>query len=150
VLLHFTRFGTNVYALGGSRYSTALMGVRVAPTIIRVYMLSSALAGLSGIVFSFYTAAGYALSAVGVELDTIAAVVIGGTLLTGGAGFMFGTLMGLLIQGLIQTYITFDGNLSSWWTKIVTGLLLFAFIAFQQILVSLAKRPAALAAGGAS
>jgi len=55
VLLHFTRFGTNVYALGGSRYSTALMGVRVAPTIVRVYMLSSVLAGLSGIVFSFYT-----------------------------------------------------------------------------------------------
>ncbi len=149
VLLHFTRFGTNVYALGGSRQSTALMGVRVAPTIIRVYMLSSVLAGLSGIVFSFYTAAGYALSAVGVELDTIAAVVIGGTLLTGGAGFMFGTLMGLLIQGLIQTYITFDGNLSSWWTKIVTGFLLFAFIAFQQVLVRLAKRPATLTAGGA-
>jgi simple sugar transport system permease protein len=147
VLLHFTRFGTNVYALGGSRQSTALMGVRVGPTIIRVYMLSSVLAGLSGIVFSFYTAAGYALSAVGVELDTIAAVVIGGTLLTGGAGFMFGTLMGLLIQGLIQTYITFDGNLSSWWTKIVTGFLLFAFIGFQQTLVRFAKRPAALTAG---
>jgi galactofuranose transport system permease protein len=76
--------------------------------------------------------------------------VIGGTLLTGGAGFMFGTFMGLMIQGLIQTYITFDGNLSSWWTKIVTGLLLFAFIAFQQILVRLAKRPVTLTAGGAS
>jgi ribose/xylose/arabinose/galactoside ABC-type transport system permease subunit len=150
VLLHFTRFGTNVYALGGSRASTALMGVRVAPTIIRVYILSSVLAGLSGIVFSFYTAAGYALSAVGVELDTIAAVVIGGTLLTGGSGFMFGTLMGLMIQGLIQTYITFDGNLSSWWTKIVTGLLLFAFITFQQTMVRLAKRPAALAEGAMS
>src|SRR6266480_2920386 len=148
VLLHFTRFGTNVYALGGSRYSTALMGVRVAPTIIRVYMLSSVLAGLSGIVFSFYTAAGYALSAVGVELDTIAAVVIGGTLLTGGQGFMFGTLMGLLIQGLIQTYINFDGTLSSWWTKIATGVLLFAFIALQQAMIAIARRPAA--SGGAA
>jgi galactofuranose transport system permease protein len=57
--------------------------------------------------------------------------------------------MGLLIQGLIQTYITFDGNLSSWWTKIVTGFLLFAFIALQQILVRLAKRPAAVTVGGA-
>jgi galactofuranose transport system permease protein len=150
VLLHFTRFGTNVYALGGSRVSTALMGVRVAPTIIRVYMLSSVLAGLSGIVFSFYTAAGYALSAVGVELDTIAAVVIGGTLLTGGSGFMFGTFMGLMIQGLIQTYITFDGSLSSWWAKIMTGLLLFAFITFQQTMVRVAKRPAALTEGAAS
>jgi galactofuranose transport system permease protein len=67
--------------------------------------------------------------------------------LTGGSGFMFGTLMGLMIQGLIQTYITFDGNLSSWWTKIVTGLLLFAFITFQQTMVRLAKRPAAMAQG---
>ena len=140
VLLHFTKFGTNVYALGGSRQSTALMGVRVAPTIIRVYMLSSVLAGLSGIVFSFYTAAGYALSAVGVELDTIAAVVIGGTLLTGGQGSVLGTFIGVLIQGLIQTYINFDGTLSSWWTKIATGILLFAFIALQQAIVRLAGR----------
>jgi DNA-binding FadR family transcriptional regulator len=59
-------------------------------------------------------------------------------LLTGGAGFMFGTLMGFLIQGLIQTYITFDGKLSSWWSKIVTGFLLFAFIAFPR---KTARRP---------
>jgi simple sugar transport system permease protein len=149
VLLHFTRFGTNVYALGGSRTSTALMGVRVGTTTIRIYMLSSMLAGLSGIVFTFYTSAGYSLSAVGVELDTIAAVVIGGTMLTGGYGFMFGSFIGVLIQGLIQTYITFDGSLSSWWTKIATGMLLFAFIAFQQILVVLARRPARRTAGGA-
>ncbi|HEY9216374.1 MAG TPA: galactofuranose ABC transporter, permease protein YjfF [Ancylobacter sp.] len=147
VLLHFTRFGTNVYALGGSRTSTALMGVRVGATTIRIYMLSSVLAGLSGIVFTFYTSAGYSLSAVGVELDTIAAVVIGGTMLTGGYGFMFGTFVGVLIQGLIQSYITFDGSLSSWWTKIATGMLLFAFIAFQQILVVLARRPARRPAG---
>ena len=86
VLLHFTRFGANVYALGGSRATTALMGIPVGSMTVRIYMLSSVLAGLAGIVFSFYTAAGYSLSAVGVELDSIAAVVIGGTLLTGGAG----------------------------------------------------------------
>lgn len=147
VLLHFTRFGANVYALGGSRVSTALMGVRVASTTIRIYMLSSVLAGLSGIVFSFYTSAGYSLSAVGVELDTIAAVVIGGTLLAGGYGFVFGTFVGVLIQGLIQTYINFDGSLSSWWTKIVTGILLFAFIVLQQAMVGFAKRPGRRKAG---
>jgi galactofuranose transport system permease protein len=146
-LLHFTRFGANVYALGGSRISTALMGVRVAPTTIRIYMLSSVLAGLSGIVFSFYTSAGYSLSAVGVELDTIAAVVIGGTLLTGGYGFGFGTFVGVLIQGLIQTYINFDGTLSSWWTKIATGILLFAFIVFQQVMVRFARRSGSRTAG---
>jgi len=136
VLLHFTRFGANVYALGGSRTSTALMGIPVARTTIRIYMLSSLLAGLSGIVFSLYTSSGYSLSGLGNELDAIAAVVIGGTLLSGGYGTLFGTFVGVLIEGLIQTYITFDGTLSSWWAKIVTGALLFAFIAFQQVMSS--------------
>lgn len=140
VLLHFTRFGASVYALGGSRSSAALMGLPVAATTVRIYMLSSLLAGFSGIVFSFYTGAGYSLSAVGVELDSIAAVVIGGTLLTGGYGTMIGTFLGVLIQGLIQTYINFDGTLSSWWAKIATGILLFAFIALQQVLSGIGRR----------
>ncbi len=148
IVLHYTRFGTNVYALGGSRDTTALMGVRVGRTTIAIYTLSSLLAGLAGIVFSFYTASGYSLTGVGVELDTIAAVVIGGTLLSGGAGTMFGTFIGILIQGLIQTYITFDGTLSSWWIKIVTGLLLFLFIGLQQLLTHLAWRAARGAEGG--
>ena len=104
----------------------------VARTTVAIYTLSSVLAAISGIVFSLYTSAGYSLATVGVELDAIAAVVIGGTLLTGGAGFVAGTLVGVLIQGLIQTYITFDGTLSSWWTKIVIGLLLFIFILMQK------------------
>jgi ribose/xylose/arabinose/galactoside ABC-type transport system permease subunit len=136
VLAHLTRFGTNVYALGGNRTSAELMGVPVGRTTVLIYMLSGLLAGLAGIVFSLYTAAGYPLAAVGTELDTIAAVVIGGTLLTGGQGFVFGTLVGVLIQGLIQTYITFDGTLSSWWTKIAVGVLLFAFIGLQRLLSS--------------
>ncbi|MDV4178013.1 galactofuranose ABC transporter, permease protein YjfF [Rhizobium brockwellii] len=138
-----TRFGTNVYALGGGTQTARLMGVPVGRTTIQIYALSGFLAGLSGIVFSLYTSAGYSLAAVGVELDAIAAVVIGGTLLTGGAGFVAGTLIGILIQGLIQTYITFDGTLSSWWTKILIGLLLFAFILLQKAILfvsSLNKR----------
>jgi simple sugar transport system permease protein len=132
VLAHFTRFGANVYALGGNRTSAELMGVPVGKTTIGIYMLSSLLAALAGITFSFYTSAGYSLAATGVELDTIAAVVIGGTLLTGGYGTIIGTLVGVLIQGLIQTYITFEGTLSSWWTKIAIGALLFAFIVLQR------------------
>ena len=132
VVTHRTRFGTNIYALGGGTQTARLMGVPVGRTTIMIYATSGFLAGLSGIVFSLYTSAGYSLAAVGVELDAIAAVVIGGTLLTGGAGFVAGTLIGVLIQGLIQTYITFDGTLSSWWTKIVIGLLLFVFILMQK------------------
>ena len=144
VLAQLTRFGANVYALGGNRNSAALMGVPIAATTIGVYALSGLLAGVAGIVFSFYTSAGYPLAAVGVELDTIAAVVIGGTLLTGGSGYVFGTLIGTLIQGLIQTYITFEGTLSSWWTKIVVGLLLLMFILLQRGLTVVGERRATL------
>jgi len=142
LIAHRTRFGTNVYALGGGAQTSALMGVPVGRTTIMIYGLSGFLAGLSGIVYSLYTSAGYSLATVGVELDAIAAVVIGGTLLTGGAGFVGGTLVGVLIQGLIQTYITFDGSLSSWWTKILIGALLFAFILMQKgiLLVSRHRR----------
>jgi len=134
VIAHYSRFGARVYALGGDAKSAALMGVPIASTTIRIYALSSFLATLAGIVYSFYTFSGYSLAAVGVELDAIAAVVIGGTLLTGGRGYVIGSLLGVLIMGVVQTYISFDGNLSSWWTKIVIGILLFAFIALQQLL----------------
>jgi ribose/xylose/arabinose/galactoside ABC-type transport system permease subunit len=140
LLLHQTRFGANVFALGGNRVAAAMMGVPIARTTILIYTLSATLSALAGIAYSLYTSSGYSLAAVGVELDTIAAVVIGGTLLTGGQGFVIGTFIGVLIQGLIQTYITFDGTLSSWWTKIVIGLLLFAFIAFHRLLVLLSAR----------
>lgn len=133
LLAHRTRFGSNVYALGGSESSAALMGVPVARTTISIYALSGFLAGLAGVVFSLYTSAGYSLNALGVELDAIAAVVIGGTLLTGGYGFIAGTFVGVMLQGLVQTYIVFDGTLSSWWTKIVVGVLLFMFILLQRL-----------------
>ncbi|HRL10675.1 MAG TPA: sugar ABC transporter permease YjfF [Aggregatilineales bacterium] len=136
IVAHFTRFGRNVYAMGGDPGSALLLGVPVARTTISVYMLSSVLATLAGIVYALYTRSGYPRAAVGLELDAIAAVVVGGTLLTGGVGFVAGTFVGVMIQGVIQTYINFDGTLNSWWTKIVIGLLLFVFIALQKILSS--------------
>lgn len=134
VIAHRTRFGSYVYALGGNTVSASLMGVPVAQTTVAIYTLSSVLASLSGIVFSLYTSAGYPLAAVGVELDAISAVVIGGTLLTGGYGFVLGTFIGIMLLGLVQTYIIFDGTLSSWWTKIVIGVLLFLFIVLQRLI----------------
>ena len=140
ILAGRTRFGRNVYAIGGNATSAALMGVPVRLTTIRIYLLSTTLSTLAGIVFALYTSAGYPLAAMGVELDAIAAVVIGGTLLTGGVGTVLGSLFGVFIQGLIQTYINFDGSLSSWWTKIIIGVLLFAFIALQRLLITLSER----------
>lgn len=133
-MAHYTRFGRNIYALGGSEQSSLLMGLPVARTKIMVYTLSGLCSSLAGIVFTFYMLSGYGLHAVGFELDTIAAVVIGGTLLTGGVGYVLGTFFGVLIQGVIQTIISFEGTLSSWWTKIVIGLLLFVFILLQRVL----------------
>ena len=136
LLAHRTRFGSNVYAIGGNATSASLMGVPIGQTTILIYTLSSLLAGLGGIVFSLYTSAGYPLAAVGVELDVICAVVIGGTLLAGGYGFILGTFIGVMLQGLVQVYIIFDGTLSSWWTKIVIGFLLFLFILMQRFVFS--------------
>lgn len=133
-LAHLTKFGRNAYAIGSSEQSAILMGLPVGKTKILIYTLNSALCALAGIVYSLYTASGYPLACVGLELDVIAAVVIGGTLLTGGAGYVEGTLIGVLILGLIQTFITFQGTLSSWWTKIVIGILLFIFILLQRYL----------------
>ncbi|MCE9872199.1 sugar ABC transporter permease YjfF [Hafnia alvei] len=133
-LANRTRFGNQVYAIGGNATSANLMGISTRSTTIRIYMLSTGLATSAGIVFSIYTSAGYALAGMGVELDAIASVVIGGTLLSGGVGTVLGTLFGVAIQGLIQTYINFDGTLSSWWTKIAIGILLFAFIGLQRLL----------------
>lgn len=140
LLAHFSRLGGYIYALGGSAQSAQLMGVPVARTTISIYAISGFLSALGGIVYSFYTFSGYSLAAVGMELDAIAAVVIGGTLLTGGSGYVVGTLIGVLIMGVIQTYISFDGTLNSWWTKIVIGLLLFVFIAMQRLLTARGNR----------
>ncbi|MFL6115442.1 MAG: galactofuranose ABC transporter, permease protein YjfF [Catenulispora sp.] len=132
--LHQTRFGRRVYALGGSEQSALLMGVPVRRTKIAVYTVSGLCSAFAGLLFTLYIQSGDPLHALGLELDAIAAVVIGGTLLTGGSGYVVGTLLGVLVLGLIKTLISFEGTLSSWWTKVVTGALLLAFILLQRVL----------------
>ncbi|HZN73591.1 MAG TPA: galactofuranose ABC transporter, permease protein YjfF [Micromonosporaceae bacterium] len=133
-VLGYTRLGRSTYAVGGNPNSALLMGLPVGRTKISVYTISGFCSALGGVLFSFYTLSGYGLYGVGLELDAIAAVVIGGTLLTGGSGYLVGTVLGVLVLGLIQTLIIFDGRLSSWWTRIVVGVLLFAFILLQRII----------------
>ncbi len=127
-----TRFGRTVYAIGGNPTSVGTMGLPVTATLIRVYGLSGLCAGLGGVLFATYTSSGNALSGTGLELDAIAAVVIGGTLLSGGYGSVVGTLFGVITLGIIQTAITFQGTLSSWWSKIVIGGLLLLFVLIQK------------------
>ncbi|WP_342782406.1 galactofuranose ABC transporter, permease protein YjfF [Vallicoccus soli] len=131
-VLHLTRFGRTVYAIGGSEASAVLMGLQVRRTKIAVYAVSGLCASLGGLLFALYSLSGYPLAALGMELDAIAAVVIGGTLLSGGVGFVVGSMLGVLVFGTILTLINFDGTLSSWWTRIVIGALLLAFIVMQR------------------
>jgi simple sugar transport system permease protein len=133
-VLHMTRFGRTVYAVGGNPQSAMLMGLRVAQARVGVYVISGACSALAGLLFTFYMLSGYSLHAVGMELDAIAAVVIGGTLLTGGSGFVLGSVLGVLVLGTIQTILSFEGTLSSWWSRIVIGLLLLVFVVLQRVL----------------
>jgi len=148
-LAHGTPFGRTVYAIGGNERSALLMGLPVARTRIAVYAISGLCAALGGVLFGTYTLSGYGLHAQGLELDAIAATVIGGALLTGGVGYVAGTVTGVLMLGVIQTLIMFDGTLSSWWTRIAIGALLGLFCVLQRAIELLQRaRPAAPPAPG--
>ncbi len=136
VVLHLTRFGRQVYAVGGNEQSALLMGLPVGRTKILVYAVSGFCSALAGLVFVLYIQSGDPLHGIGMELDAIAAVVIGGALLTGGAGYVVGSLLGVLVLGLIKTIISSEGTLSSWWIKIFTGILVLLFILLQRVIGS--------------
>lgn len=137
--LKYTKFGRSLYALGGNEMSASLMGLNVARTKIAAYGISSFCAALGGIVFSFYTLAGFGLQNVGLELEALSSAVIGGTLLTGGVGSVVGTVVGVMIQGIIQTIVTYQ-NLNTWWTKVTIAALLCFFIVIQRIIAIRAEK----------
>jgi simple sugar transport system permease protein len=132
-LANFTRFGRTVYAIGNNEQSAMLMGLPVARTKIAVYAFGGFCSALAGIVFSISLLSGYGGYAPGMELDAIASVVIGGTMLTGGVGNVVGTLFGVLINGTIVSILQFNGTLSSWWTRIGVGALTLIFIGIQSL-----------------
>jgi galactofuranose transport system permease protein len=140
VVAHHTRFGRNLLAVGGNEQSALLMGLPLGATRIGVYAVSGFCAAAAGLVGTLYTGSGNPSTGVGLELDAIAVVVIGGTMLTGGRGHVLGTIFGLLIFGTIQAGLLFDGRLSPWWSRIVVGVLLLAFILLQRGLTRVARR----------
>jgi len=139
-MAHFRRFGRTVYAIGGNEgrneQSARLMGLSVNSTKLLVYTFNGFCSALAGICWSVFVSSGHGLYASGFELDVIASVVIGGTMLTGGAGYVFGTLFGVMVYGVTQILIQFIGSLSSWWTRIVIGLLMLIFIGVQSLLAA--------------
>ncbi|MET9000588.1 ABC transporter permease [Amycolatopsis sp. NPDC004169] len=134
LLLRRTRFGQSVFAIGGAEQSAVLMGLPVARTKISLYTLSGALAGFAGILTAAYLQSGVTVIGVGTELDAISVVVIGGTLLTGGAGTVIGTLVGVLLRTLIQNVINQIGTLDSNYQTVVSGAFLLVVVVIQRLL----------------
>lgn len=135
LVAHYTRLGRNLLAIGGSEQSALLMGLPVGTAKIAAYTINSVCAVLAGLVTTVYMGSGDPSRGIGLELDAIAVVVIGGTLLAGGRGHMLGTLLGLLVFGTIQAAILFDGRLRPEWSLIVVGALLCVFVILQRALV---------------
>ena len=138
-VMQYTRFGRTIYAIGGNEQSARLMGLNIARTKVLVYVISGTCAGLAGLVLTAYSGAGYPRNGIGTELDAIAAVVIGGTLLTGGTGYVLGSMVGVFVFGTINTVISFMGAEQSW-TRIIVGVLLLVFIVVQRAIVARAER----------
>ncbi|WP_406641476.1 ABC transporter permease [Amycolatopsis sp. WGS_07] len=134
LLLRRTRFGQSVFALGGAEQSALLMGLPVARTKITLYALSGTLAGFAGVLTAAYLQSGVTVLGVGTELDAISVVVIGGTLLTGGAGTVIGTLVGVLLKTLIQNVINQVGTLDSNYQTVVSGAFLLVVVVIQRLL----------------
>lgn len=134
LVLHRTRTGQSLYAVGGSEDAASLMGLPVARIRIMVYLLSGLLAGLAGALNAARLSSGVTILGVGLELDAIAAVVIGGTLLVGGAGTLSGTLCGVLLLGVIQNVINQIGSLDSSYQSVVSGAFLVVVVVAQTYL----------------
>jgi len=136
ILLNFTRFGRHVLALGGNEEAARLAGLPIHRTLLGVYALSGALAGLAGVLLGWQTATGAPTEGVGWELSAIAAVVIGGTLLTGGIGSVGTTLVGVILLGLIFNILNFENgkgviSLSSYWQTVIRGAILLTVVLLQ-------------------
>ena len=131
ILLNLTRFGRHLLALGGNEEAARLAGLPVVRTLVAVYALSGGLAGLTGAILAAQTFTGNPNEAVGWELSAIAAVVVGGTLLTGGVGSVWTTLVGVLLLGLIINLLGFE-NLDPYWQNVIRGGFLLVVVVLQR------------------
>jgi ribose/xylose/arabinose/galactoside ABC-type transport system permease subunit len=132
--LRYTRFGRHVYAVGDSEEAARLMGLKVDRVVIATYALSGALAGVAGVVLAARLGSGQAVAGTGWELDAIAAVVVGGTLLTGGEGGAGATLVGVLLLAVIFNLFNLEGTISPWWQWVLRGGFLLGVVVVQALL----------------
>lgn len=134
VLMKWSRFGRNLYAVGGNSQSALMLGINVKRTKFFSYLLCGLLSGIAGFVYIMTTGAGNVGNASGFEMKAIASSIIGGTMLTGGVGNVFGSPVGALILLTINELIRAAG-VNSNWQAIVSGFLLYLFIVLQSLVV---------------
>jgi galactofuranose transport system permease protein len=151
LVLNFTAFGRTALAIGGSEDAARLMGLRADLVKFLVYTGSGALAGLAGVILAAQFGAGQPIEGVGWELSAIAAVVVGGSLLTGGRGSVGTTLAGAVLLGLIFNMLNFENglgwiSLSAYWQSVIRGVILLGVVILQvKLLERRPRRPAATA-----
>ncbi|MBR5649100.1 ABC transporter permease subunit [Pseudobutyrivibrio sp.] len=133
LMLKYTKFGRNLYAVGGNQMSATMMGLNVKKTKMLSHILSSFLCSIGGILYCLNTMSGSVNQATGLEMDAIASAVIGGTLLTGGVGNVIGSFFGVMITGTITVLVNTNGKLLSSWANIATAALLCIFIILQSV-----------------
>ncbi len=139
-MLRWTRFGRNLYAVGGNRQSALMLGINVKRTSFYAYLVSGLLSGIGGYVYLLHTGAGNASNATTAEMQAIASAIIGGTLLTGGVGNIVGTLFGVLTLKTISNIVVASGLREPYWQSITTGLMLCFFIIIQSVILEIRNR----------
>lgn len=140
LLLRKTSLGRSFYAVGGNSQSALMLGINVKRTRFYAHLLCGLLAGIGGFLYLFHTRSGSVQQATGLEMDAIAASIIGGTLLTGGVGNIFGTLFGVLTSGSVLLVVTAIGSQDPWWPQITRAAMLCFFIVLQSVICSRKKK----------
>ena len=132
IILKRTRFGRYVYAVGGNIEAARLAGIRTGRVLVRVYVLSGTLAALSGILLASRMNSGQPNAGVAYELDVIAAVVVGGTSLSGGAGSIAGTFIGAMLIAVLRNGLNLL-NVNSYVQQVIVGVVILLAVMLDQV-----------------
>ena len=139
IVLATTKFGSDVYSVGGNAKAAADSGINVARVKVLCFALTGSLCGLAAVILVGWLGNANPLTGTGFELSVIAAVVVGGASLAGGTGNILGTLLGAVIAGVLSNALVLagvDGN----WQQVATGLLILAAILLNIVVSKRARR----------
>ena len=140
VALRWTSLGRSFYAIGGNRQSALMLGINTKRSLFLAHVISGVLAGIAGYVYILHSASGAVTNADGMEMNAIAASIIGGTMLTGGVGNIAGTVFGVLSLGTIQNIVSSAGFTDAWWAKITVAVMICLFLVIQSVVLARKKQ----------